>query len=433
MYTVNTVTNFRRTRKFWFIASYIVFCICLLVLPGSFINITLSVQLGSWRLSIVDGFFLFLILKIFTFKVEDRYTYQAVNKILVIGYFLLLYGLVISFFRGINTYDLGIELRYFLGFFAGLGFTKIIYSIKQKERLLLLSFLCIALLVFSLFLHILRATEILTDHMITYKSMERVTDIQAFSLYALALLLMNNVVNLKYYNKRVNYMIPIIIFMQMIFYLLSGIRSFLIVTLVFWVAVVFSVRKNNNLIVQMFIISIPILILFYSLDYFRQNDMFLFFNTSFTRLEYFLLEQSRDLMSTNRMVELTETLRELSPVDFLFGRGIGGLVNDYLGWTIRGVHRGIHIAIVNWIIKFGLIGVLIVVILIIITIRGIFLKLKDWDMKNISVRLSSIMILTWLSLQLLSGGWDRWIFFILAINIVEITRYFSMRKNHVRI
>lgn len=396
----------------------------LLILPGDFINLTLTLNLGVVRFSLIDLFLL-----VFSFKaIKYYFSRNSVDvfnarfkEYFSVVLFILFYGTITSFAHGINFKFYGLEIRYFLGIFGGLGFSLFLRNIEIKRRFYFLGGLSMLLLTVSLVYHVLEGKVVLDESVLRGDLTYRATTIQAFSIYFISLILSPYLFTIQSFNKRISIVFPLIIVVQIIAFFFHGIRTFLIITIITWIMFFITNITFKKLVLFTTLLLLVVIIIKSTLSFFENTDYYYIVNSSMNRLEnsYDSFSQSSRVSGTeSRLDELFKTINNLNLEDFILGKGIGGVVKDQVGWSQSGEVNGIHIAIFNWVIKFGIVGILIVMWFFNETYK--LYKEEKFISRNSYINLYSyIALVIWLLVQFISGGWDRWLFFFIFIMLLR--------------
>ena len=411
----------------------------LLALPQDWVNLTASIRLpGIGRFSIVDLYQLFLCSLVFVGGSKDAYANRATRSLLGGAYFLAIYGLSVGVIRGNDFRNLALDLRYVIGFVAGLGFARHLYRLSAKERAFLFSFFGTLMLIISLWqyihLGIDRAQAIRYFYLHDYAGREfRVPGRGALALSYIASFLLVKVSELPSYVKRATYLIPALLFLQMAVFMLHGVRNFAIVIIGIWILSVYAVYtagyKQSVGTIRYLVTSLVLggisLVGAYVLKDTQYYDLNIFFTTTHMRVMRFIAMEDTSLNA--RIDEVVGTFGELEAIDYIFGRGLGGTVRDYIGYTMSGYVQSVHISIVAWLWKFGIVGCILFLSGCYYALRT-FLERSDFkqcDPAWWTAKISAAGILSW---AITGAVWDNWTLLIVAIFSVDVYRYWLIEE-----
>ena len=430
----------KRGKKFYI---YFIFgvWIVLLALPKDFVNLTLSIPLpGDGRVSIIDFYLLLLSTAVFWGRTNDRYTNSAVKFFTGVVYFLATWSIAVGIIRGVELRNLGLDIRSFLGFMAGLGIAKFVYQLDIKKRTYLYSVVGILMLGISVILHLSLSTQMATSAIGYYYTNSpdwelRVTESGAYSIFLISGFFLIYFPTLATWNskKKINWLIAIFLSLQSVVVVLNGIRSIAILLALIWALsfyVVYGIRSSLQFL--------GIIIIFVGISFasfhFLSDILYgwdLFFEGT---IERFLGISHALSLGGGRMDEIIGVSKELDVADILFGRGLGGTVRNYVSFHPPYI-LSTHVAILMWLWKYGVVGVVLFLSGLYSTLRIFFFigrrKQADLSINNIAVKISAAGILAWILLTMMSGGLGRWFMVILAIFAVDIYRFWLMRKEYV--
>ncbi len=418
--------------------------VVLLTLPRELVRMTLSIPLPvAGRVSIVDFYQIFLCALIFIGGTRDAYVNRAIKSLLGGVYFLTIFGISVGLIRGVDLRDLGLDIRLVIGFVAGLGFAKHLYKVSDKERALLFSIFGIIALVICGAQHFFLVTQMADTIAVYYEGNRalRVIKDNSYLVFMMSSFFLVRLIELsRWYSKRkVVLIISAVISLQLLIFLLNGIRSIALTIIVIWGLSFYAVYIKRSGIKKVFML-LKIFVVFASISivasFVLQDRLYgwdLFVKSSIGRVETIY---ETGITGGGRLDEVAGVLNELETMDWLFGRGLGGTVQNYYIGSDNPNIRATHVSIIMWLWKFGFIGVLMFILGGYYTLRTFFTrshpKRVDLDFILGSARISAAGILAWILLSCMSGGWYKWSFFIVAIFSVDVYRYWLMKNRRRR-
>ena len=416
----------------------------LLALPMDWVNLTASIHLpGIARFSVVDLYQLFLCSLVFFGGSKDAYVNRATRLLLGGAYFLAIYGLSVGVIRGNDFRNLALDLRQLIGFGAGLGFARHLYRLSAKERAFLFSFFGTLMLIigFGQYIHlgINWAQAIAPVYLQGYAGRDfRVGYRSALALVDMATRLLVKVPELSLYVERATYLIPVLLFLQMAAFMLNGVRSYIMVAIVYWILSAYAVYTAGYrqrvgtiryLVTSLVLGGIILAGVYVSRDtLYYDYGLNIFFTSTRTRVVRMI--SGEDESANSRFYEIVGVFGELEAIDYIFGRGLGGTTRDYIGYTVSGHVRGSHIGIITLLWKFGVVGC----ILFLLLLSGYYYTLptflersdfKQCDPAWWTAKISAAGILSW---AITGAVWDNWTLLIVAIFSVDVYRYWLIEE-----